>query len=224
MMVRQNRTWKDARLAALVEQYAQPCEVGTESSYNFENACMPNANFSELSLHHAFFMNVAAEKARFDKAELDWARFSHSHLVGASFRDARLAKAQFHNTNLVCADFTEASLQGADFRHADLSSANFYKAHIASARLTYTKMDGVKNLLCIYPLAKQQSCLYAVNHGSYGENIKVYQEGCFWGSLEEYAELVKNNCEAAMNSGNIRHNRALKNAIKYIRQYGKLYW
>jgi uncharacterized protein YjbI with pentapeptide repeats len=215
---------KESRLKSFLYLFSSRGDIIDNPPYNFDKAVMPGVCFSGLHLSKSSFRHVAGERTLFNDAELDGVYFDYAHLVGASFQNAKLMIAHFCYANLVRADFSGASLHGADFRHADLSSANFYKAHIASARLTYTQMSSVKNLLCIYPLAKQQSCLYAVNHGSYSEGIKVYQEGCFWGSLEEYAELVKNNCESAISPENMRHNRALKNAIKYIRQYGKLYW
>jgi uncharacterized protein YjbI with pentapeptide repeats len=215
---------KQSRLKSFLSMHSSRGDTIDNPPYNFDNAVIPGVCLSGLHLSKSSFRHVAGERALFTDAELDGVYFDCAHFVGASFQNAQLMTAHFCYANLVRADFSGASLQGADFRYADLSSANFYKAHLASARLTYTQMSSVKNILCIYPLAKQQSCLYAVNHGSYGENIKVYQEGYFWGSLEEYAEHVKNNLEAATNSENIRHNRALNNTIKYIRQYAKLYW
>jgi uncharacterized protein YjbI with pentapeptide repeats len=132
-------------------------------------------------------LKLCVEAAVEAGANLDGANLRGANLDGANLRGANLDGANLRGANLRGANLDGANLRGANLDGANLRGANLDGANLRGANLDGAKLIGKRPILQIGPLGSR--CDYLVSYIT-DAGIKV-QAGCFFGSLAEFAQKVK---------------------------------
>ena len=121
-------------------------------------------------------------------ADLRGADLYGADLGGADLGDADLRGANLYGADLRGANLGDADLGGADLGDADLYGANLYGADLGGADLGDAgKINSIDDILTVGPLGSRSAYtqIYRTDKGVY---VKC---GCFFGTIEEFAEKVK---------------------------------
>jgi len=92
-----------------------------------------------------------------------------------------------------------ANLQGANLRNADLSFANLYKADLKNADLRNADLSFARNIYTFNAYDTSRRMVYCVKH----KDTFMCQAGCFYGTLDELEEKVKEDHNSKVYLGNI---------------------
>ena len=116
-------------------------------------------------------------------ADLRGADLGGANLRGANLRGAYLGGADLRGADLRGADLGDADLGGANLRGADLRGADLGGADLGGAG----KINSVGDILIVGPLGSRSAYtqIYRTDQGVY---VKC---GCFFGTIDEFAEKVK---------------------------------
>ncbi len=120
-----------------------------------------------------------------------------ANLEGANLRGANLEGANLRGANLEGANLRGANLRGANLRGANLRGANLRGANLEGANLEGANLEGanLRGAHAIYqfgPMPTSGRICVAV----WIENQWMVKAGCFYGTLDELEEKVKedHNC------------------------------
>lgn len=150
--------------------FSHLCIIGEELSLGgctllgtrFDNAILPNIDFTDADLRWAHFTDANLAEADFTDADLTrtdftgahlpLTNFTDAHLPGANFTDSRpqtakftgadLTTVEFTGADLINTNFTDANLEGADLSVSDAKNANFRHANLQDAAFTRTDCRG----------------------------------------------------------------------------------
>jgi uncharacterized protein YjbI with pentapeptide repeats len=120
-------------------------------------------------------------------ANLSGAYLSGAYLYGANLSGVNLHGAYLYGANLSGANLYGANLYGAYLHGAYLYGANLSGANLSGANLSGNRLVGERPFLSIGPIGSRAEYLNAFLTEA-GVRVKT---GCFFGTLDEFAEAVK---------------------------------
>ena len=120
-------------------------------------------------------------------------------LEDANLRDADLTGADLEGANLIYANLRGANLRGADLRGADLIYANLEGADLEGANLEGANLEGTENYYSFTAYDTSKRIVHCVKR----DNQWIVKAGCFWGTLKELEEKVKESHNSPVYLANI---------------------
>ena len=111
-----------------------------------------------------------------------------------TYKGADLRGAYLRGANLRGADLRGANLEGANLRGAYLEGANLYGANLHGANL-----EGAKNYYSFFAYDTSKRIVHCVKHN----DTWMVKAGCFWGTLEELENKVKETHNSKVYLANI---------------------
>ena len=138
----------------------------------------------------------------------------NADLGNADLRNADLRNADLRNAGLRNADLRNADLRNADLRNAYLGNADLRNAYLRNADLgDWGKLCSCSDIMCISPIGSRNGCT-TIFHTDKGTFVCC---GCFKGTLEEFAEKVKET------HGDNEHARNYLALVEFVKQRYNLY-
>ena len=120
-------------------------------------------------------------------------------LEGADLTGADLTRAYLRRADLRRADLRRADLEYANLRDADLTDANLRGTYLEGADLEGADLRGAKNYYSFTAYDTSKRIVHCVKH----DNQWMVKAGCFWGTLKELEEKVKESHNSPVYLANI---------------------
>ena len=174
-----------------------------------EEAVRSNADLGNAYLRNADLRNAYLRNAYLRNADL-----GNADLGNADLRNADLGNAYLRNADLRNAYLRNAYLGNADLRNADLGNAYLRNAYLGNADLgDWGKLCSCSDILCVSPIGSRNGCT-TIFHTDKGLFVQC---GCFRGTLDEFAEKVKET------HGDNEHARTYLALVEFVKQRYNLY-
>ena len=150
---------------------------------DLRGANLGGADLGDADLRGANLYGADLRGADLYGADLRGANLGDADLGGADLGDADLRGANLYGADLRGADLYGADLRGANLGDADLGGADLGDADLGDAG----KINSIDDILTVGPLGSRSAYtqIYRTDKGVY---VKC---GCFFGTIEEFAEKVK---------------------------------
>ena len=168
-------------------------EEAVKSGANLRDANLRGANLCGANLRGAYLRDANLCGAYLCDANLRGAYLCGANLGDANLRGAYLGGAYLCDANLRGAYLGDAYLCGANLGGAYLCGANLCGANLRGAYLgganlrDWGKLCSYSDILCVSPIGSRNGCT-TIFHTDKGIFVQC---GCFRGTLDEFAEKVK---------------------------------
>ena len=149
---------------------------------------MTHEELTEILSQHKLWLDAKGG----ERADLREANLCGAVLCGADLREANLCGAVLREANLCGANLCGADLYEANLRKANLYRADLTGADLRRAYLYGADLYGAKGVLQFGPMPTSGRIIYFVQN----ESAIMVQAGCFWGTIDEFKQAVKekHNC------------------------------